>query len=90
MYFLYLARIFHESASALASPLFPQETFLSRSLHSAYFLRIHWSDTSLENLPISPRMACMQELQEQIPVKTKSCAIIAAIHELSGLAEIVY
>jgi len=27
----------------------------------------------------------MQELQEQIPVKTKSCAIIAVIHELSGL-----
>ncbi len=31
MYFLYLARIIHESASALASPLFPQEIFLSRS-----------------------------------------------------------
>jgi len=30
-------------------------------------------------------MARMQELQEQIPVKTKSFAIIAAIHELSGL-----
>ncbi len=30
MYFLYLARIFHESASALASPLFSQEIFLSR------------------------------------------------------------
>ncbi len=27
----------------------------------------------------------MQELQEQIPAKTKSCAIIAVIHELSGL-----
>ena len=27
----------------------------------------------------------MQKLQEQIPVKTKSCAIIAVIHELSGL-----
>ena len=27
----------------------------------------------------------MQKLQEQIPVKTKSCAVIAVIHELSGL-----
>ena len=27
----------------------------------------------------------MQKLQEQIPVKTKSCAIIAVFHELSGL-----
>ncbi len=31
----------------------------------------------------------MQELQEQIPVKTKSCAIIAVIHELSGLENFI-
>jgi len=30
----------------------------------------------------------MQKLQEQIPVKTKSRAIIAVIHELSGLVVI--
>ena len=29
----------------------------------------------------------MQKLQEQISVKTKSCAIIAVIHELSGLVQ---
>ena len=32
----------------------------------------------------------MQKLQEQIPVKTKSCAIIAVIHELSGLDQTLF
>lgn len=66
MYFFYLARIFHESASALASPLFSREIFLSRS---------------------DP---LVRHFFGKSPEKAKSCAIIAAIHELSRLAEIVY